>query len=841
MNRRVGLLVIPWVLIASVSPGAGGPQSAPSPSPPSHQALLNRYCISCHNERTKTAGLMLDKLDLSNIGAGAEVWEKVVRKLNAGVMPPLGMPRPDKSAADSFRSWLETQLDRAAAAQPDPGRTQTFHRLNRAEYHNAIRDLLDIELDVAGLLPGDDASYGFDNIAGVLRFSPALMERYLVAAKRISRVAIGTPPPFPNFDVFRVADDLPQEDKLEGLPFGTRGGTLIRYNFPVDGEYTIRVRLARQLNSQDLDVPRFDEPQELEISLDGERLRVFTLDAFDTISSGPEPGLSGGPQTTTNSKPPIGSGSAALPSRARERGNQTTRTTLDTDWEVRFSTKAGPQEIAVTFLNSTRALRGTLVRPYVRPYPPGTNQWGSRKGAYLGKVEISGPFRQIERQEQAPSRRRIFVCHPNNPTDEPACAKSILATLARRAYRRPIIETDMQELVGSYNEGRADGGFEAGIEFALRRLLVSPEFLFRTEADPAGVAPNTAYRIADMELASRLSFFLWSSVPDDELLNLAHQGKLKDPAVLEGQVHRMLADVRSKAIVANFAGQWLYLRNVPSLGSEPYKDPDFDESLRQALRRETELFVESIISEDRSVLDLLTADYTFLNERLAKHYGIPNLSGSHFRRVVLPEGSVRRGLLGKGSILAVTSYANRTSPVNRGKWILENILGTPPPAPPPNVPALDEKQKGPAALTMRDRMVQHRANPVCASCHSMMDPLGFALENFDQTGRWREMDRGFDSRRADFSQIDVSGVLPDGTKFNGPIGLREALLSRPEQFVTTMTEKLLTYALGRGLEYYDAPTVRSIVREARRKNYRFSSLVVGIVNSAPFRMRRSES
>ncbi len=879
MIRRV-LLLSTALMLASAADSwhvlAAGPQQTPvgsrialSSSASAERELLNRYCVTCHNERLKTAGLMLEKMDVASVAVDAEAWERVVRKLGAGVMPPAGRPRPDRAALDSLRSSLETRLDRVAAANPNAGRTETFHRLNRAEYQNATRDLLAIDVDVASLLPGDDASYGFDNIAGVLRFSPALMERYLAVAKIISRAAVGTPPPSPNFDVFRMPDDLPQEERLEGLPLGTRGGTLIHYNFPTDGEYLIRVRLARQLNSQDLDVPRFGEPQELEVSVDGERLQVFTLDASEAISSDPD-GRRGtalqqeylritqSPPQQPNQKQPQLEQRSVIPapiqqpdskpatSRAAEApgrggyGGRAPRSGLDADWQVRVPVKAGPHAIAVTFLNSTRALRGMLVKPYLSPNPPGSNQWTSRKGAYLGQVEVSGPFGNAG-VGNTPSRRRIFVCHPTNPANETPCAKTILTTLARRAFRRPTTATDARQLLVPYLEARKEGGaFEDGIERAIQRVLVSPEFLFRTEADPGNTASTGRnYRVNDLELASRLSFFLWSSIPDDELLKVAEQGKLKDPVVFERQVRRMLGDSRSKAIVDNFVGQWLFLRNIPSIAADPYKDPDFDESLRQALKRETELFLDGIIRDDRSVLELLTANYTFLNERLAKHYGIPNVYGSHFRRVMLPEGSQRGWLLGQGSILAVTSYGNRTSPVRRGKWILENILGTPPPSPPPDVPALDEKQKGNAALTMRERMVAHRANPVCASCHQVMDPLGFALENFDQAGRWRAVDDGVDSRQSGFSPIDTSGVLPDGNEFNGPTGLRQALVSRSDQFMTTVTEKLLTYALGRGLEYYDQPTVRAIVREARRNDYHFSSLVTGITNSIPFQMRRS--
>jgi hypothetical protein len=869
MPKRVLTAACVWALMLTAPPRQAGAQQ-PSASPVSvspQAAFVNEYCITCHNSKLKVGGLALDQLDLSNIGTGAETWEKVVRKLSAGMMPPMAAPhRPDKVTADGFRTWLESELDRAEADHPNAGRTETFHRLNRSEYHNAVRDLLAVDLnavdlDVMAMLPGDDASYGFDNIAGVLRFSPALMDRYMSAAKKISRAAIGTPVGSPNFEVFRIADDLPQDDRLEGMPFGTRGGTLLRYNFPVDGEYSIRIRMTRQLNSQDLDMPRFPDPQVVEISVDGEQLKVFELAPAPAQSVNPEVNLAGNVEEPK--KPSDGEG-------------KINRGTLDADWVVRAPIKAGSRDVRVAFLNSTLALRGMWRKPFPRPFPPGTHQVGSRKGMALMRVEISGPFKQVGPGDTA-SRQRIFSCHPKNAADEAPCAMSILTTLARRAYRRPVTQKDVAPLMAFFEQGRDGGGFEPGIELAIEYLLVSPEFLFRTEGDPNSVsgqnpvaqrggasrnlslvaqvsrpAPQSPaafehsangqnYRISDVELASRLSFFLWSSIPDDELIDLAGKNQLHEPAVLERQVRRMLADPRSKALVENFIGQWLYLRNVPFLGSEPYKDPDCDDRLRDAMKRETEMFTGYIIQQNRPITELLTAKYTFLNERLAKHYGIPAVYGEEFRKVELPEGSVRGGLLGQASILAATSNPNRTSPVKRGKWILENILGTPPPNPPANVPALDEKQGGAVAVTMRERMAQHRANPVCSSCHTMMDPMGLALENFDQAGRWRAVDDGLDSRRSDFTKIDTSGVFLDGTKFDGPAELRQLLMRQPEQFVGTVTGKLLTYALGRGLEYYDQPTVRAIVRESRPADFRFASVVMGIVNSMPFQMRRSES
>ena len=859
--RIMGFMIVGYVgclaLIAGVAhiqaAGQQPRQSSTTPAAvPAQQAFITQYCVTCHNQQTLTGGLALDAADLTNVSADAETWEKVVRKLHGGLMPPTGAPRPDRTTSEGFVTWLETQLDRAAAAHPNPGRTETFHRLNRAEYRNAVRDLLGLDVDVASLLPADGSSYGFDNIAGVLQVPPTLMERYLTAAKKISRAAVGTPPSAPNFDVFRVAADLPQDDQLDGLPFGTRGGTLIRYNFPGDGEYNIRVRLAREaVGSGGVDVPRYDVPQQLEIALDGEPLQVFTLPATDRADLAPR---------VRNPQPSRDQARDEQPPQPEPRRgyNQADRSLVDADWQVRFFAKAGPRNVSVAFVNRLPALLETLNQPYLHPYPAGgETNWGSRKGAYVSRVDISGPF-EVRGQGDTPSRRQIFTCHPADPSEEVACARTILSTLTRRAYRRPVTAADLEGPLRFYDQGHATGGFEAGIELAIRRLLVSPEFLFRTEVDPAPVASGTrspavvavvqvsnpenidleVYDVSDLELASRLSFFLWSSIPDDELLDLATQGRLKDPVVLETQVRRMLADSRSYALVDNFVGQWLYLRNVPALTPDLYTYPDFNEGLRRAMKRETELFFEGIMREDRSVLDLLTANYTFLNESLAKHYGIPNVYGDTFRRVTLPEGSVRGGLLGQASILAVTSLANRTSPVIRGKWILDNILGSPPPDPPADVPPLAEKTgDGPVAITMRQRIAEHRENPVCASCHSQMDPLGLGLENFDATGRWREVEVTGDARAASFAPIDSSGAFPDGTEFNTVPELKQALMARSDRFVATMTEKLLTYALGRGLEYYDAPAVRIITRDAARNDYRLSALVLGVTKSVPFQMR----
>ncbi len=779
---------------------------APTPSSTPHRALLDRYCVTCHNDRLRTADLALDTLDLEHVGEAPEVWEKVVRKLRAGVMPPSGRPRPDQPAYDGLATWLETALDRAARANPDPGRTEPFHRLNRAEYQNAIRDLLALDIDITARLPPDDASYGFDNIAGVLKMSPTLMDRYLSVSRHISRVAVGRPVASQNVDTFRIRPDYPQDRRLEGLPFGTRGGTRIRHTVPVDATYLIQVRLSRRAgNGANEDVPRFDESHDLELSVDGARVALFTL-AGDPAPTG---------------------------ERVDPNYGDAKRNDLDASWKVRLPLEAGPREIQVTFLARSPVVDDTQARlPFERPI----HYSDQRRQPYLGEVVIIGPF-DTTGPGDTPSRRRIFLCQPKEAdagqrSDDTSCAQTILTSLARRAYRRPVADADLEPLLAFYQEGHASGGFDEGIQRALEFLLVSPDFLFRVERDPEAVLPNTAYRVSDLELATRLSFFLWSSIPDAELLDLAVQGELRRPAELERQVRRMLADPRSSALVSNFAAQWLFLRNLPALTPDPRLFPDFDEGLREAMRLETELFVESIIREDRNVTEFLTADYTFVNERLARHYGIPHVQGSYFRRITVL-GGTRGGLLGQASILTVTAYPHRTSPVLRGKWVLENILGTPPPPPPPDVPPLEVTPGAAQALSMRERMAQHRSSPTCAACHAIMDPPGLSLEQFDAVGRWREVD-------ASFAPIDATGALPDGTTFDGMAGLRQALLSRPEQFISTLSEKMLTYALGRGVEYYDAPALRAILEDAARDDYRFSSLVLGIVNSTPFQMRRTQ-
>jgi len=797
---------------AAVDPRAVEGNRDPLAGASAQQSLLTKYCVTCHNQRAKTGGLTLDNVDVANVGDAPEVWERVVQKLQANLMPPPGLPRPDAAAYKGLLAHLETSLDRAAERNPDPGRTEALHRLNRAEYRNAVRDLLALDIDVSSLLPADDVSYGFDNIAGVQRMSPTLMERYIAAAQKLSSLAVGASARAATTDTFLVPPELRQDDRIDGLPFGTRGGASLRYSFPRDGEYVVRVQLTRYAGASFDDIPLFDETQRLELSVDGVPLHVFEL-PVNTASDGPGPN----------------------------------RRALDADWQIRFPAKAGPRTVALTFLNRTPALLENLLEPFQKPVPGGPNgYYTTQKGAYLRTIDITGPFNATGAGD-TPSRQRIFVCNPRQESDETACAKTILSTLARRGFRRPVSETDLQSLLASYAEGRREGDFETGIERAVEGLLVSPEFLFRIEREPLDSAvawrngptsdpkttPNRIYRISDLELASRLSFFLWSSIPDEALLEAASSGRLSNPAVLEQQVQRMLADPRAEALVSNFVGQWLFLRNLQAVLPDPRKDPDFDEDLRQGFRRETEMFTTSIFRENRSVLELLTANYTFVNERLARHYGIPNVRGTHFRRVEQNDEN-RRGLLGHGSILSVTAFPNRTSPVVRGKWILENMLGTEVPDPPPDVPALKEKPNAAdEELSMRQRIAQHRANPTCASCHAMMDPLGLSFENFDFVGRWRTVDEAL-------LPIDASVVLTDGTAFTGPAGLRSVLVANPDRFVGTFTRKLLTYALGRGLEHYDMPAVRAITRDAARDSYRTSSIVLGIVKSVPFQMRRQE-
>jgi len=758
-------------------------QQKPATAP---RAVVNQYCVGCHNEKAKQGGLALNAVDPDNVAANPDIWEKVVRKLRARYMPPAGLPRPDEKTYDAVVATLESSLDRAAAAHPNPGRSDAFRRLNRTEYKNSIRDLLALDVDVLSLLPSDETALGFDNIT-VGELSPTLLDRYLAAAQKISHLAIGGAIRSPGGETFMLPPDLTQESDAEELPFGSRGGTAVHYTFPLDAEYEIQVRLARDRDSH---VEGLNDHHELEVMLDGARIKVFPLDP---------PGRD-------------------VPDHYG----------IDKDLHVRIPVKAGPHVLAATFQKKTSALLETELQPLQVHFNMDRHpriQPAVYTITVLGPYDASGPG-------DTPSRRRIFVCHPSAPAEEEGCATRIVSTLARRAYRRPVTETDLAAPMKFYKDARTKSGFDDGIEMALRALLVSPKFLFRMEKDPAGVAPNTPYRLSPLELATRMSFFLWSSIPDDELLDVAIKGKLTEPATLERQVRRMLADPRSEALVTNFADQWLFLRNLNFAIPDPRLFPDFDENLRQAMRRETELFVESVMREDRNVLDLLRAKYTFVNERLAKHYGIPNVYGSHFRRVEFGPDDVRGGLLSQASILTVTSYATRTSPVIRGKWILSNLLASPPPPPPPVVPELKPSTANGKFLTIRERLAQHRDNAACAGCHRLMDPLGFALENYDAVGRWRTAEGGI--------AVDPSGNLPDGRQFKGAAELQQALLSRPEPLVSAISEKLTTYGLGRGLESYDAPAIRKIVRDSRANDYRFSSLIVGIVNSTPFQMRRTQ-
>jgi cytochrome c553 len=799
-----------WVFGCAVGVLAAASLASAAAEPPDASATLNRYCTSCHSDRLKTGGLTLQHVDLARAGEHAEVLEKAVRKLRAGAMPPSGAPRPDDAGMERFISSLEAELDRAAAAHPNPGRTDTFHRLNRAEYGNAIRDLLDLDLDVTALVPGDESSFGFDNIAGVLKISPVFMERYASAAQKISRLAVGSMNIPASEVTVRLSSDVNQDDYQEGLPLGTRGGTLMRHHFPLDAEYEIKVSVMRNGFDQ---VPRYSDQHALEVTIDGERTEVFTVGEARPAGAARPPADSA--QAANDDIPPA-------------------RPPISGDFSVRVPIKAGTHELGAAFLKKSSALTLTPRQWFPRPM---AGIGDTRYQPQVGGITVAGPFNPTGPGD-TPARRRIFICRPASRADEARCGKQILSTLARRAYRRPVTAADLDPLVGFFNEGRAKGTFEDGIELALRRLLVSPAFLLRTVRDPSGLPPGAAYRIGDVDLASRLSFFLWSSIPDEPLLDLAVEGKLKDPAVLEQQVRRMLADPRADALIRNFAGQWLYLRNVPDKVTDGGVFPDFEGSLRTAFRKETELFFASILRDPTaSVLELLSANYTFLNQQLAQYYGIPNVYGRNFRRVDVAEDVRIGGLLGQGSLLLATSYPTRTAPTIRGKWIMSTLLGVPPPEPPPNIPALQEKSAGGAvstAASVRTRLEQHRALPACAGCHKLMDPLGLALENFDAVGRWR-------ATAEDGLPIDATAELFDGAKVDGPKSLRAALLKHPESIVRTVTERLLTYALGRGTEAYDYPAIRKIVKDAGDRNASFTSIIVGIAGSLPFQMRRSQS
>jgi len=773
------------------------------------QAALAKYCVTCHSERLKTAGLVIDPAGVARSGDQSETWEKVLRQLRAGTMPPPGAPRPQQAFYARAAGYLARELEASAAARPNPGSVPLAHRLTRTEYANVIRDLLALpdlpkELDYTTLLPADNASSGFDNLADTLFVSPATMERYLEAALKISRMAVGDPAMGPLVNTHITPVRQPQEGRNEALPFGTRGGLQIDGYFPLDAEYEFKVETAGV----------GAEVHQLEISIDGERKAI----------------------TNVSRKPGVPAAGDDVPNRGA----------------FRFAVPAGPRSVGVAFVERSEALSEAPLRP------PGRN-----RGALpsVVSVTITGPFNTTG-PGNTPSRRRLFVCQPTSADQESACADRILTTLLRRAYRRNVTADDLRRARRFYEAGRAERDFDLGIQRALERVLVSPQFLFRIEQDPSGAAPGSIHRVADFELASRLSFFLWSSMPDDELLDAAAAGTLRTPDILRRQVTRMLADPRSRSLVTNFAAQWLFLRDVESKEPDVYLFRDFDEGVRAGFVRETELFLDSILRpstlrqaqgrpeqgrgttnaqgapstvegrENRSVLELLTADYTFLNEPLARHYGIPQITGSHFRRVTLPAGSPRRGLLGQGSILSITSYSTRTSAVLRGKYVLDNLLASPPPPPPPNVPSLNTEQSG-KPLSMKEAMQAHRANPACAGCHAKMDPIGFALENFDALGRWRAEENG--------RPLEVTSALPDGTIIDGVEGVRQLVLRDPALFVEAMTSKLLMYALSRNIQHYDQPTIRAIARESARENYTFASLVLGVVNSVPFQSRMAQA
>ena len=758
------------------------PQTAP---PQTAKSVFDQYCVGCHNDKTKTSNFSLEKADLSIVGDHPEVWERVIRKMRAGMMPPPGMPRPPLATYEGVRDWLESEIDKKAAAHPNPG-SVILHRLNRTEYKNAIRDLLDLEIDVTSLLPPDDSARGFDNIAGSLTISPTLLEAYTSAAARIARMGVGFWKS-PTEAAYISPADTSQTERVSGLPFGTRGGMAVRHVFPSNGEYKFSIA--------NFGLGKFIPNEKLALFIDNEL--VETRDYRGV-------GLS-----AANSSDNDGS------------------------IEVTIPVKAGSHLVGVTFLAENLRPSLDLIRQYDRKSLEDNPIPQLQYHPAVGTLRVRGPF-TATRAEDSRSIRRVYICQPSSAEQEGPCAKQILTTLLRRAYRRPVVAQDMEWVLGFYQEGRREGTFQDGIELALRRILTSPQFLVRAESQPENVRAGQAYRITDLELASRLSFLLWSSIPDDALIDVAAKNQLHIPAVLEREVHRMLADPKASALVETFGDQLLYLRNLPTTSPDGVFYPNWDDELRKSFRRETELLFQSVIKENRSVLDLLNADYTFLNERLAKHYGVPNIYGSDFRRVVLgPEMAYRRGLLGQGSVLALAWQQNfRTSPVKRGVWVLENILGTPPPEPPPNVPPLEDSNSEKKVMTLREQMTLHRKNEPCAGCHKLMDPIGFALENFDADGSWRTKQGGQGG-----VPIDASATIWDGTKVSGPTELRQALLKYSPQFVRTITEKLMTYALGRGVEYEDMPVIRSITRQAHNDNDRFMAILMGIIKSDPFQMR----
>jgi hypothetical protein len=777
-----------------------------------YRTALDRYCVSCHNETLKTANLMLDRADVQDLSQAPQIWEKVITKLSLRSMPPVGMPRPDESFYESFSSHLKTELNRLAEINPNPGREVTAHRLNRTEYTNAVRDLMGVEIDGAAMLPADNSG-GFDNLGDLLSVSQLLLEKYMSAARMVTGLAIGDPNTQLDSQAYTVDPKLLQDKRMdENLPFGSRGGIAVKHRFPLDGEYVIKVRLQKHGGGPIIGIAK---PSRLDFRVDGKRVKLLTV-------GGDNVGLGLG-REASDTVPPDAEQSMY------ERN-------ADKALEVRFPMTAGTHLVQVAFLKENFAWEGVVVPPpnyesfnKARVRDTYARSWYDPT---MADITIDGPYNAKGVGETA-SRQAIFVCYPGTRAEEEPCARQILSLQARRAYRRPVNDADITPYLGLYRQARQQqGSFETGIRKALEGLLMSSEFLFRIEADPAGIKPDTNYALDDLALASRLSFFLWSSIPDDELLSVAEQGRLHEPAVLEKQVRRMMADKRSESLVGNFAEQWLLLRNLPAAEKSARAFPDFDEELRQAFYNEVTMFVGNIFHGDRSILDLFRADYSFLNERLAKHYGVEGVYGNRFRRVNMPEE--QQGLLARAGILSITSYPNRNSTVLRGKWVLDNLLASPPPEPPTIVPALENIKPPPGeTLTLRERMEIHPANPVCAVCHNQMDPIGFGLENYDAIGQWRTEDEG--------KPINASGTLPSGVKFEGPAELQEALLSEPEIFVSAFTQKLLIYALGRPLEYYDMPAVRVIVDKASDKDYQFSSIVLGIINSRQFQMRRSGS
>ena len=779
-------------------------------------STINQYCLACHNDALSNANVSFQNIDLSDIRSHGGLPERVLSQLRNRRMPPMEMPRPDDEVYQEIVDWLETEIDSLATAEPNPGRTDTFHRLNRAEYANSVWDLLNIEVDVEELLPADDIdAYGFDNMADVLTVSPALMERYLSAARKIARLSIGETPAGPMATTYEVPILLNQQDRMsDDLPFGSRGGIAMNHYFPVAGKYDLALRLHRNYVNY---IRGMGSRHEIQVRIDGELIQTFQI-------GGEEPDVLQAPASYGGNQ-------------FGDREWEEYMLFADSNLRLQFEAEAGPHVVGVSFVRKFTEPEGVL-QPPQSVFAAAVNEMRDGDAA-IEQAQITGPFEPAGPGD-TPSRQAVFTCTPEtgNQRAEEACATEILTRLANLAYRRPLIQEDVDTLMDFYRIGRGDGqqGFDAGIQLAIERILISPDFLFRVEQDPLNIAPGADYELSGLELASRLSFFLWSSLPDAELLAVAERGELQNPAVLAEQSLRMLQDPRSNALVKNFAGQWLYLRNLRSLVPDAVEFPEFDENLRDAFRQESELYFESLLKEDRPVLDLLGAGYTYVNERLARHYGIDGIYGNHFRRVELDDemAEQRGGILGQGSLLTATSYANRTSPVLRGKWVLTNILGTPPPPPPADVPDLPETGADGQPATIRERMIQHRANPTCAVCHLPMDPLGLALENYDAIGRWR------DTGEADL-EIDASGQLPNGQSFYGLNGLREILLSRSGEFAGTVTEKLFAYAIGRPHEYFDKPTIREITRSAALDNYSWSSIITGIVKSAPFRTRRSES